>query len=58
MGDDEDMRPNDLNRSGDFSSSCLKLTESLIKDLYNGKEGNIKLLLLSDSDLLKFNERL
>lgn len=40
-----------------FTSSHHKLTESLIRDLYNG-QGDVKLLLLSDQDLLKFNERL
>lgn len=48
----------EVNRSGEFSSSYQKLTESLIQDLYKGKEGNIKLLLISDQDLLKFNEKL
>lgn len=36
----------------------MQLTEKLINDLYSGKEGNIKLLLISDKDLIKFNERM
>ena len=33
------------------------MTDNLIKGLYKGKEGNIQLLLISDKDLLKYNNR-
>lgn len=33
------------------------MTDSLIKNLYKGKDGDIKLLLISDKDLVKYNER-
>ena len=55
---DEDQANNYALKKADFQYAYQQMTDNLIKGLHTGQEGNIQLLLISDKDLLKYNDRM